>query len=282
VCTGNIQSTTKNQVFVAFEFIGGFDKLRLGYSDGSSINFTADGDSFIAVQGTQYFLTFSRNADTNIRLQIFTDEARTVPAGGNDDITFSGWSAGTIDGLANIEHGTRDDLSAGRLYTWAVDNLVIDGEEFSTVVRTLDVTELVDQTTNFIRFNGVNTQFLRIEGSSDSSLVMAANELAVQIESDPPLTTLHGQFTIPTIAGTPLNGGDPTSSVIDDPIINTITYNNVSTPANPELEKGIMWLETIDTENNGIFAKVKENGAIVTTLVAPLASLLESIQLQHQ
>jgi hypothetical protein len=97
---------------------------------------------------------------------------------------------------------------------------------------------------------------------------MAANELAVQIEGDPPLTTKHGQFTINgTDIALPLNGGDPTSSVIDDPIINTLTMNNVATPNDPAAGKAVLWVETVDANNDGVFAKIKVDGTFKTVRV---------------
>jgi len=182
------------------------------------------------------------------------------------NVVTTGWWEGDLDEMSIWNRILSTNERATIFNSGLGLNLGIAEER---VLRTLDVTELVDQTTNFIRFNGENTQFIRVEGSSNSSLVMAANELAVQLETDPPLTTLHGQFTIPTIAGTPLNGGDPTSSVIDDPIVNTLGYNNVSEPADPSPNQGVSWVEPIDATNDGLFIKLRVNGTYQTLPIAP-------------
>lgn len=151
---------------------------------------------------------------------------------------------------------------------WNGGNGKVPSTQVGPTLRTVSVADLTDQSYNFIRFNGVNARFLIIEGSSGSSLVMAANELAVQVEADPPLTTKHGQFTINgTDIALPLNGGDPTSSVIDDPIINTLTLNNVATPNDPASGKAVLWVETVDGNNDGVFAKIKIDGSFQTVRV---------------
>jgi len=215
--------------------------------------------------GVQYFGTFRRTSTTQVDLAVFTDVNRTIQVGSTVTATIA---AGTT-GLDTIQHGTDQAGTGSDFVTLQVDNTqlfnntnvvppLIPGQ----LIRTLNTTELTPDVFNFIRFNGINTQFITVEGSSGSSLVMAANELAVQIESDPPLTTLHGQFTIPTIAGTPLNGGDPTSSVIADPQINTFTFNNVSEPSDPALDESVTWHETLDANNDVTHTKMKIDGAI--------------------
>lgn len=176
------------------------------------------------------------------------------------------WLNGDLDEMSIWER----QLSGAELESFYNAGLgrVIAQDTNEQILRTVQVADLVDQTYNYIRFNGVNTQLIRIEGSSGSSLVMAANELAVQVETDPPLTTLHGQFTINgTDANLPLNGGDPTSTVIDDPQINTLTFNNVGTPNDPAAGKAVLWIETVDANNDGIFAKIKVDGTFKTVRV---------------
>ena len=131
------------------------------------------------------------------------------------------------------------------------------------ILRTVLVADLIDQTYNFIRFNGINTQLIRIEGSSGSSLVMAANDLQVLQEADPPLTTTHGQFTINgTNSSLALNGGDPVSSVIEDPQVNSLTLNNVGTQADPIAGASVLWQQTLDANNEVSRSKMKINGSI--------------------
>ena len=130
-------------------------------------------------------------------------------------------------------------------------------------LRTINVVDMVDQTYNFIRFNGINAQQITIEGSSGSSLVMAANDLQILVEPDPPLTTLHGQFTINgTNENLALNGGDPTSSVIADPAVNSLTLNNVGTQADPISGASVLWQETLDANNEVSHSKMKIDGSI--------------------
>ena len=130
-------------------------------------------------------------------------------------------------------------------------------------LRTINVVDLVDQQYNFIRFNGVNAQTLQIEGSSGSSLVMAANDLQVLVESDPPLVTAHGQFTINgTNEDLALNGGDPTSSVIADPSTNSMTLNSTVEQSDPPTDGMVMWNEILDANNSVSHSKMKIDGAI--------------------
>ena len=144
------------------------------------------------------------------------------------------------------------------------DGLSISGiAETAKILRTINVVDMVDQEYNFIRFNGVNTQQLKIEGSSGSSLVMAANDLQVLVEAEPPLITAHGQFEINgTNSSLALNGGDPTSSVIEDPQVNSLTLNNVGTQADPISGASVMWQETLDANNEVSRSKMKIDGSI--------------------
>ncbi len=136
-------------------------------------------------------------------------------------------------------------------------------DQSAQTLRTINVVDLVDQQYNFIRFNGVNAQQIVIEGSSGSSLVMAANDLQVLLQTDPPLITQHGQFTINgTNSSLALNGGDPVSSVIADPQVNSLTLNNVGTQNDPTLDASVMWQQNIDANNDTTRIKMKINGAI--------------------
>ena len=48
---------------------------------------------------------------------------------------------------------------------------------------------------------------------------------------------------------------DPT-----DPSFDTITLTNQSTPIDPPAGQGRLWVETIDVDNDGVFAKIKVDG----------------------
>ena len=131
------------------------------------------------------------------------------------------------------------------------------------ILRTVNVADLVDQTYNFIRWNGTNTQFIKFEGSSGSSLVMAANDIQILTETDPPLITLHGQFTINgTNTSLTLNGGDPTTSVIDDPVTNSMTLVSAVEQSDPPTDGMVMWNEILDANNSVSHSKMKIDGAI--------------------
>jgi len=92
---------------------------------------------------------------------------------------------------------------------------------------------------------------------------MSANELAVQIEPDPPLTTKHGQFTINgTDTSLPFNGGDPTTSVINDPVTNSMTLTSTVTQGDPPTDGMVMWNEILDANNSVSHSKMKIDGSI--------------------
>lgn len=180
---------------------------------------------------------------------------------------------GTVTGLRYIKFQNRTPGQAGGQLDAEIDNvqffnnISVVTQEFGRLLRTINKSDLLPDVFNFIRFNGENTQFLKIEGSSGNTLVMAANELAVQLETDPPLTTLHGQFTInPTNENLALNGGDPTSAVIDDPSTNSMTLVNTVTQNDPVTGAMVMWQETLDANNDvprsifkldGVFKEVR-------------------------
>lgn len=133
----------------------------------------------------------------------------------------------------------------------------------SRILRTINTVDLVPDVYNFIRFNGINASTITIEGSSGNSLVMAANDLQVLLETDPPLTILHGQFTISgTNENLGLNGGDPTSSVIDDPATNSMTLVSTVEQNDPPTDGMVMWNEILDANNSVTHSKMKIDGAI--------------------
>ena len=62
--------------------------------------------------------------------------------------------------------------------------------------RTINVSNLVADVYNYIRFNVVNARYLRIYGSSGSSTVLASAEIKVQKNTDSVLLLSHGHLNI--------------------------------------------------------------------------------------
>jgi hypothetical protein len=62
--------------------------------------------------------------------------------------------------------------------------------------RTILTSNLVANVYNYIRFNAVNARYLRIYGSSGSSLVLASAEIKVSKKTDTELATIHGHLAI--------------------------------------------------------------------------------------
>ena len=62
--------------------------------------------------------------------------------------------------------------------------------------RTILTSNLVADVYNYIRFNAVNARYLRIYGSSGSSLVLASAEIKVSKKTDTELATIHGHLSI--------------------------------------------------------------------------------------
>ena len=73
--------------------------------------------------------------------------------------------------------------------------------------RTITVSNLVADVYNYIRFNVVNSRYLRIYGSSGSSTVLASAEIKVQKKTDSELLVSHGHLSISnTDTGIELDG----------------------------------------------------------------------------
>jgi len=223
-----------------------------------------DGVDFVPTLATDYFFRMIRVDATNYTLEWFLNSFRTgVPVG-----SLAGTCNASISNLQffKLMNFSQDTASASLIGT--MDDLVLYNgvntvpQNAGQVLRTIEIADLAEGQ-NFIRFNGVTAQQIQIEGSSDSSLVMAANELAVLIESDPPLTTKHGQFIINgTNASLPLNGGDPTTSVIDDPVTNSMTLVSAVEQNDPPTDGMVMWNEILDANNSVSHSKMKIDGAI--------------------
>jgi len=197
--------------------------------------------------------------------QTFAKDAGTASSADANVVTEIGGLGSSV--LASIWAGMDEMAIFNRIITnTEIQNLYNSGNAQAIyqeqLLRTINLSDMTLDTWNFIRFNGVHSQLLKIEGSSGNTLVMSANELAVQLESDPPLTTKHGQFTIdPANANLPLNGGDPTTSVIDDPSTTSMTLVNGGTQNDPVTGAMVMWQQTLDANNDVSRSIMKIDGA---------------------
>lgn len=81
---------------------------------------------------TMYYLTVEKTSSTNIRLNIFTDAARTNHLSGSP-VNFA--IPSTIEGLNTIQHGVAVRGQIERELTGSVDNLCINYGEFTSVTE---------------------------------------------------------------------------------------------------------------------------------------------------
>jgi len=163
------------------------------------------------VSGFDKFVEVKRTSATTAVVQLYDDAEFTITFGTTVNLTITaGINNLRYIKVSNFAGTPANSTIIGWLDTikfWNGISVVPDVLPGRTL-RTINVVDLVDQQYNFIRFNGVTSQFITIEGSSGSSLVMAANDLQVLVLSDPPLITEHGHFGISGTDDTlPLDGG---------------------------------------------------------------------------
>lgn len=272
---------------VAQQFIG----LRLRYDNVSGLSddysilsdnatndpdgVVTDGDFTHALQLENIFIEIKRTSPTAYIIGLYNDANFTSLI---EELT--GTCDAEINNLRFIKFMGQTTTTSGGEISGVINNIEFFNDTIiptdatpARILRTINLSDMTLDAWNFIRFNGVNTRQLTIEGSSGGTLIMSANELAVQIESDPPLITKHGQFTINgTDPNLPFNGGDPTSSVIDSPSVNSLTLVGTVTQNDPVPGASVMWTEPIDGSNDGIFAKIKVADVFATVQVAPIVA----------
>jgi len=243
-------------------------------SDGTQpLNNNQDVKNPTVTTGTDLFVEIKRISAISFSAELFSDSGFSISLALSTGVTSAG-----VTGLRYIKVINRADINeTGQIIGTIDDVTVFDNSTVpvatipAVILRTINVSDMTLDAWNFIRFNGINSQTLTVEGSSGSSLVMAANELAVQLETDPPLITKHGQFTINgTNANLPFNGGDPTSSVIEDPSTNSLTLLGTVTQNDPVTGASVLWTEPIDGSNDGIFTKIKVANSFAVVQVAPI------------
>jgi len=117
---GDVNSGVVDMVAVFFNGIG--LNVQMGFKDGAGAR-TLGGAITIA-QSVQYYLRFERTSTINIRLSVFSNQARTNHiAGSPTNLAIPA----TIISLAHLSHwaGSIDSSNAGQIHQCDIDNTVI-------------------------------------------------------------------------------------------------------------------------------------------------------------
>ena len=143
-----------------------------------------------------YYIELIRDSATSATMKIYSDEYSTL----TETVTNSSISSG-ITGLDNLVVQGMNDSGTGGTWNISIDNIEIyDGVNTApdwVTQRTITTSNLTNGQYNYVRFNPVNCNKVRIRGSSGSSKVLAISEIKVKegiTESD--IITQHGHKTI--------------------------------------------------------------------------------------
>lgn len=193
--TGTIVSSTT--IIMFYRNSGGTLSIELSSRVGGT--FDASATNITITAGSKIYATLKRTSTTTTTIELFSDASRTVPIGTLQTLTHSS----SVTGLNTVQHGSAGVGGASTFGTFEADNINVTNNSttpaqptMGKVLRTINVSDLAADDWNFIRFNGMNTQQLQIEGSSGNSLILAANELAVQVATDNESIINHGHLLI--------------------------------------------------------------------------------------
>ena len=119
--TGNPYSATQDEIGILHDSDG---SMRTLYKDGAGTGYTVGTSVGTMSNSTQYYCTMTRTTTTNVKLEVFTNAARSTQFGSTQNQTIPS----TVVDLAYIQTGTLDFGGSSSGGYWQVDNSkVYDG-----------------------------------------------------------------------------------------------------------------------------------------------------------
>lgn len=184
----------------------------------------------------------------------------------SDDITIDATSGSPLNLKGDLFGFTTVDAKVAV----GVDDQVLQAD--SSQATGLKYVDLLTQKGNLLTFSTFRTE---LPVGTDGQILTVDSLEATGIKwADPSSATAAGIATIQAPDGTlgklvMTNDGrleiEPTNlpaGINPIPTVDTLLFKNTTAPTDPDIGDGILWVETVDADNSGLFAKIKVAGTI--------------------